>query len=76
MPRRSLAPAGYISIKEAALRSGYTIPHLAVLARSGLLPACRVVRNWFIDERALGAFLSNRETRIKRGRPRKPRECS
>jgi hypothetical protein len=69
MVRRSIVPAGYISAGEAALRSGYTAIYLAYLARSGRLLARRVRRQWFIDERALDAFVSNQENRPKWGRP-------
>jgi hypothetical protein len=69
--RRNFAGEGYISSEEAARRSGYTIHHIGLLARSGRLQARRVANRWFIDERALDAFVTNRETRSKRGRPRK-----
>jgi excisionase family DNA binding protein len=71
MAPRSLAPAGYISSDEAALRSGYTNRYLMDLARVGRLQARRVGQRWFIDEQALEAFVINRETRTKAGRPRK-----
>jgi hypothetical protein len=71
MARRSLAPAGYISTEEASLRSGYTINHFAELARTGRLRARFLSGRWFIDEQALETFLTNRETRPKRGRPSK-----
>jgi Helix-turn-helix domain len=71
MVRRPLAPAGYISSEEAALRSGYTNRYLMYLARTGRLPARVVRRRWFIDGQALETFLTNRETRPKRGRPGK-----
>jgi hypothetical protein len=71
MVRRPLAPAGYISSEEAALRSGYTNRYLMHLARTGRLPARVVRRRWFIDEQALETFLAHRETRSKRGRPSK-----
>jgi hypothetical protein len=74
MVRRSLAPAGYISTEEAALRSGYTINHLAELARTGRLQARLVWRRWFIDEQALETFLANRATHPKRGR--QARSCA
>jgi hypothetical protein len=66
-----VVPSGYISSEEAALRSGYTLDHLRVLARGGRLLARHVGQRWFFDERALEAFLTNRETRPKRGRPSK-----
>ena len=71
MVRRPLAPAGYISSEEAALRSGYTNRYLMHLARTGRLPARVVRRRWFIDERTLDAFVINRAARTKAGRPRK-----
>jgi hypothetical protein len=71
MVRLAVAPAGYISTAEAALRSGYTNSYLIGLARSGRLRGLRVRYKWFIDERALEAFMINRETRTKVGRPRK-----
>jgi hypothetical protein len=70
MVRRSI-PAGYISTEEAALRSGYTTIYLAYLARNGRLLARQVRRQWFIDQRALDAFVTNQETRPKWGRPPK-----
>ena len=73
MVRRSIVPAGYIWSEEAALRSGYTNRYLLDLARSGRLQARRVGREWFIDERALDAFVINPEARTKAGRPRKGR---
>jgi hypothetical protein len=71
MVRLPVVPAGYISTDEAALRSGYASRYLIDLARSGQLLARKVVRKWFIDERALDAFLINRKARTKLGRPRK-----
>jgi hypothetical protein len=65
------APAGYISSAKAAFRSGYTNRYLMYLARTGRLQARLVWRRWFIDQQALETFLTNRETRPKRGRPRK-----
>jgi hypothetical protein len=64
-------PAGYILSKKAALRSGYTNRYLMYLARTGRLQARLVWRRWFIDQQALETFLTNRETRPKRGRPPK-----
>ena len=63
-------PAGYLSIAEAATRSGYTIDQLQHLARSGRLLARRVNTKWYIDDRSLDAFIANRESQPKRGRPR------
>jgi hypothetical protein len=71
MIRLPVVPAGYISSEEAALRSGYTNRYLMDLARSGRLQGLRVMHKWFIDERAIDAFVINRKTRTKAGRPRK-----
>jgi hypothetical protein len=71
MVRLPVVPAGYISSEEAALRSGYTNRYLIDLARIGRLQGGRVGYKWFIDERALDAFVINRKARTKAGRPRK-----
>jgi hypothetical protein len=72
MVRRPLHLAGYLSAEQAALRTGYTPRYLADLTRIGRLPGRRVAQKWFIDERALDAFVTNREARTtKVGRPRK-----
>jgi hypothetical protein len=59
MIRLPVVPAGYISSEEAALRSGYTNRYLMDLARSGRLQGLRVMDKWFIDERAIDAFVIN-----------------
>ena len=69
--RRNFVGDGYISSAEAALRSGYTADYLKTLARSGRLQGRRMANRWFIDVQSLDALLANRETRPKRGRPRK-----
>jgi hypothetical protein len=73
MARRSLHVVGCISSREAARRSGYTVRYIGELVRTGRLLGRQLgTREWFVDERALDAFLANRETRTKRGgRPRK-----
>jgi hypothetical protein len=62
---------GYISVEEAALRSGYSTHQIRHLARSGRLQARRDNIRWLIAAESLRAYLFNRPIRSKRGRPRK-----
>jgi hypothetical protein len=63
---------GYIWSSEAARRSGYSVTHIVNLVRTGRLLGRKQGTRWLVDERALNAFLANREGRTKRGgRPRK-----
>jgi excisionase family DNA binding protein len=61
----------YISTKEASVRSGLSITHLGNLARAGRLDARRMGNRWLIAEQAVDALVFNRQSRPKRGRPRK-----
>jgi hypothetical protein len=62
---------GFISVEEAALRSGYSIQHIRDLARSGRLQARRENVRWLIAAESLHAYLFKRPIRSNRGRPRK-----
>jgi hypothetical protein len=68
------APEGYISSAEAALRSGYTIGQIRVLAKQGRLLARSIGNKWLIDQRALDLFVANRKRRPKMGRPARERQ--
>jgi hypothetical protein len=60
---------GYVSSAEAAARIGYSVNQINYLARSGRLRGRFVGKRWFINERALDAFVANRKSQAKRGRP-------
>jgi hypothetical protein len=62
-------PEGYVTTAEAALRSGYTIDQIRSLAKTGRLLGRNVGNRWLIDGLALDAFVTNRNSRPKRGRP-------
>lgn len=47
----------FISLAEAAKRSGYTPEHLNLSARKGKLEAAKIGRNWYTTSVALEAFL-------------------
>jgi hypothetical protein len=64
-------PEGYITTAEAALRSGYTMERVVTLAKDGRLLGRLVGSRWFIDGLTLDAFVTNRKSRRKRGRPPK-----
>jgi hypothetical protein len=64
-------PGDFISVKEAALRSAYSILYIRSLARCGRLQAVRHNGRWLIAAEGLRVYLFNRPIRSKRGRPRK-----
>jgi hypothetical protein len=64
-------PAGYVTTAEAALRTGYTSGQIVTLAKNGRLLGRHIGNRWFIDGLALDAFVTNRNSQPKRGRPAK-----
>jgi len=66
-------PEGYITIAEAVLRSGYSKSGIVTLAKNGRLLGRLVGTRWYIDGLMLDAYVANRKSRPKRGRPAKTR---
>ena len=64
-------PAGFITTAEAALRSGYSNSAVVTLAKNGRLLGRLVGTRWYIDGLTLDAYVANRKSRPKRGRPAK-----
>jgi excisionase family DNA binding protein len=56
-----------LSIKEAAGRLGVTTVRVLQLIQEGSLPAKKIGRDWFIEEKDVEAA----QNRPKRGRPKK-----
>ena len=54
----------FITLKDAATRSGYTPEHLNYCARSGKLQATKLGRNWYTTERSLNTFLGTENTSV------------
>jgi DNA (cytosine-5)-methyltransferase 1 len=63
----------FLSLREAAARSGLSASHLRLLARSGRLEARRLGRDWFTTEAAVLAYLS--DERLRRKDPLKRRRA-
>jgi len=69
-------PESYASSGKVAHRSGYTVEQILNLGQTGRLLARKFRGKWLMDERSLAAFVANRETRPKRGRPAQRRKSS
>ncbi len=50
----------WITVAEAAQRSGYTARHLQYLLKQGLLQGKKPARDWFVDAESLNAYLRHK----------------
>jgi excisionase family DNA binding protein len=48
-----------MTTKEAAVRSGYSQDHIALLLRRGVLAGNKMGRDWFVDEKALNTYVKS-----------------
>ena len=39
---------GYVTVAEAAQKSGYSVGHLQYLLRRGIIPGIKPARDWFV----------------------------
>jgi excisionase family DNA binding protein len=60
----------WLSLREAAARSGLSASHLRLLARTGRLRAIKLGRDWFTTEAAVSAYLADERLRSKDPRKR------
>ncbi len=65
-----IAGEHYITLAEAARQSGFTVNYLYTLVRYGRLRGKRTTNRWLVDEQAMQAYVANRSTRPRRGRPK------
>ena len=55
-----------ITLIEAAVQSGLSTSHLALLCRTGKIEAVKKGRDWFTTRRAVAEYLADSEKRSKR----------
>ncbi len=55
----------FLSLREAAARSGLSASHLRLLARTGKIEARRIGSYWVTTEAAVRAYLANEALRAK-----------
>jgi excisionase family DNA binding protein len=55
----------WLSLREAAVKSGLSASHLRLLARTGRLRATKFGRDWFTTEAAVAAYLADQHLRAK-----------
>ena len=61
----------WISISNAAERSGYTADYLRTLIRQKQIKGRKIITVWLVSHKSLDEFLKHRDERTdKRGRPR------
>jgi hypothetical protein len=53
----------FLSLRDAAARSGLSASHLRLLARTGRLQAQKLGRDWFTTEAAVLAYLADERLR-------------
>jgi len=55
----------FLSLREAAAKTGLSASHLRLLARTGRVSAKKLGRDWFTTEAAVVAYLANEALRAK-----------
>jgi hypothetical protein len=50
----------WLTVAEAAKRSGYTARHVQYLLKQGLLKGRKPARDWFVDSQSLTEYLRNK----------------
>ncbi len=50
----------WLTVAEAAQRSGYTMSHIQYLLRNGVLKGVKPARDWFVDEESLQEYLRHK----------------